>query len=104
MNLNFDLARLSDNKVDTRNFTGEVNSTVYTTFYGIKPYARVGLGWTWERDQAKAFQALTYHAGVGAEANVFKNLSVGGEFYLKDVQKARDTYSKAQASPPTIPG
>lgn len=83
-----DLARLADNKLDTRNLTGEVNSTIYTTLYGIKPYARVGLGWAWERDNAKSFQGLTYHAGVGVEANVFKNLSVGCEFYLKDIRKA----------------
>jgi hypothetical protein len=83
-----DVARLADNKVDTRNFTGEVNTTVYTTFFGIKPYARGGIGWSWERDNAKKFQALTYHVGIGAEANVFKNLSVGAEVYLDDVQKA----------------
>ncbi len=83
-----DLARLADNKLDTRNFTGEVNSTLYTTFYGIKPYVRAGLGWAWERDNAKSFSGLSYHAGVGVEANVFKNLSVGGEFYLKDIQNS----------------
>lgn len=83
-----DVARLSDNKVDTNNFKGEFTTTAYTSFLGFKPFARGGLSWNWDRQGAKKFQALGERVGVGIETDLLKNLSVGGEFYVADVQKA----------------
>ena len=83
-----DLARLQDNKVDTNNVKGEVTTTAYTSFWTLKPFVRGGLNWNWNRVGVHKFQALGERVGVGLETDLLNNLSVGGEVYVADVQKA----------------
>lgn len=83
-----DVARLQDNRVDTSNFKGEFTTTAYTSVWGFKPFVRGGLNWNWNRTSTQKFQALGERVGVGIETDLLKNLSVGGEYYVADVQKA----------------
>jgi opacity protein-like surface antigen len=92
--------RLEDNKLDLANLQGDVNATLHTTVLKVfTPYVRGGLGWAFNKSGVHKYQALAYRVGAGVETTVLTNLTVGGEVYLSDVQKARAGSSQVNYQP-----
>lgn len=80
--------RLQDNKLDLNDFNTTVNATTYKHFGVFTPYIRGTTGFVFERQNAKHFQAFTYSVAGGAELALFKNLSVGADYTVGQLQKA----------------
>lgn len=85
----FQLQRLADNKIDLNNFNSSANVTVYTKLGALKPYVRGTAGWVIARQNTHKFQAFNYSGSVGTELQALKNVTLGGDVTLTNIQKAR---------------